>query len=42
MSRRIAPVDSGVIEPGEGAGHTLRNTEQWDTADLTHRRCSSQ
>jgi hypothetical protein len=27
MSRRIAPLDAGFSEPGEGAGHTLRDTE---------------
>jgi hypothetical protein len=40
MSRRIAPVDSGVSEPGEGAGHTLRNTEPWGTAKSAQRRLS--
>jgi hypothetical protein len=33
MSRRIAPKDAGFSEPGEGAGHTRRNTEPWNTAD---------
>jgi class 3 adenylate cyclase len=27
MSRRIAPLDAGFSESGEGAGHTLRDTE---------------
>jgi class 3 adenylate cyclase len=38
MSRRIAPLDVGSSEPGEGAGRTLRDTEPWDTADSARRR----
>jgi class 3 adenylate cyclase len=38
MSRRIAPFDAGFSEPGEGAGHTLRDTEPWDTADSAQSR----
>ena len=33
MSRRIAPKDAGFSEPGEGAGHTRRDREPWNTAD---------